>query len=385
MDEYKRRRRRSRAVMSMFLDSLGGSIDNVDVATFDSDGTDLKALVVSIESIQDLHGYNNPWPAGGGKNKLQITEDTSSDNGITYTVQKNDVGEVIGIKAFGTATETSIWRCNYNVPVDTSKEYYLYSGVTGDSFGTYAVQINTDPGEATLNSTQNGRSPVISPVDGQQYLVRIVVWQGQKVDLVFKPMLLESSVTDTSFAPYFNLCPISGHSSVNVIVSPTLNPLDGTITNIPLGTTVYGGTRDVLTGVLTVNRRYTTIGAENVTKVIGSNYATFQLSFGESDKPKVDQANAVCISSAFKGYSFNDAPASDDNYLFANNSGAICVKNTANAGLTSAEWKTLMADVQLCYELATPTTIQLTGQQISTFLGTNNVWCDSGKIIHLEY
>lgn len=185
-----------------------------------------------------------------------------------------------------------------------------------------------------------------------------------------------------------NVRPITGHTAVNVWVQPTHDTTaDPTVTvTIPTPPgTVYGGTLDVLTGVLTVDRRYTTIGAENVTKVTSSNYANFQISFAASDKPKADQANAVCISSAFKGYSFNDAPASDDNYAFANNSGAIRVKNTANAGLTSNGWKTLMADVQLCYLLATTVTYQLTPQEVQTLVGQNVVFSDANGDVTVEY
>ena len=37
------------------------------------DGADtmpLKSLVVNIKPVQDLHGYDHPWPAGGGNNRL---------------------------------------------------------------------------------------------------------------------------------------------------------------------------------------------------------------------------------------------------------------------------------------------------------------------------
>lgn len=41
-----------------------------EIASF-SDGADdlpMKSCVVKMEPIQDLHGYDSPWPAGGGKN-----------------------------------------------------------------------------------------------------------------------------------------------------------------------------------------------------------------------------------------------------------------------------------------------------------------------------
>lgn len=45
-----------------------------------------------------------------------------------------------------------------------------------------------------------------------------------------------------------------------------------------------------------------------------------------------------------------------DNYICINSGGYIRVKDTANASLTGAEFKTLMSGVYLVYELATPTT-----------------------------
>ena len=40
--------------------------------------------------------------------------------------------------------------------------------------------------------------------------------------------------------------------------------------------------------------------------------------------------------------------------------------------------------LELCYELATPQTYQLTPQQIQTLIGTNNVWSEDGAI-EVEY
>ena len=45
------------------------------IASF-PDGADdipLKSLVVNIDPVQDLHGYDSPWPAGGGVNKIDVS------------------------------------------------------------------------------------------------------------------------------------------------------------------------------------------------------------------------------------------------------------------------------------------------------------------------
>ena len=331
MDEYKRKRRLSRAVMSMFLDSIGGSIDNVDVATFDSDGSDLKALFVGIEAVQDLHGYDNPWPNGGGKqliNPAQFDSLPSANNGVTAT----DNGDGT-ISLSGTATANAYLSV---IGYKTLSEYgffepdisYTFSAyVNGNVYGIFGIYGS---GTDYQDTTGAGRQMTFTAEQLSTLRYRLVIYVANGTNtngMVIKPMICLSSASNpTVFAPYSNICPISGHSSVNVIVSPTLNPLDGTITNIPLGGTYYGGTLDVLTGVLTVTH---------------ANIPSYN---GETiNEPWISSMDA---------YSPGDTPTTG---------------------------------AQVVYPLATPTTVQLTGQQIATFLGTNNVWCDSGKIIHLEY
>ena len=70
------------------VDTASGTI-----ASF-GDGADdipVKNLAVNIEPIQDLHGYENPWPAGGGINiwdeeweQGRITNGTNSTNSAGF-------------------------------------------------------------------------------------------------------------------------------------------------------------------------------------------------------------------------------------------------------------------------------------------------------------
>ena len=64
--------------------------------------------------------------------------------------------------------------------------------------------------------------------------------------------------------------------------------------------------------------------------------------------------------------------------LSLNTSGYVQVRNSNYTDATT--FKTAMNGVQLCYELATPQTYQLTPQQIQTLYGDNNVWADSGDV-----
>lgn len=61
-----------------------------------------------------------------------------------------------------------------------------------------------------------------------------------------------------------------------------------------------------------------------------------------------------------------------------NNAGTLSIID--NAYSDTASFRTAMSGVQLCYELARPTEIQLTPQEIRTLLGENSIWSDGGDV-----
>jgi hypothetical protein len=50
-----------------------------------------------------------------------------------------------------------------------------------------------------------------------------------------------------------------------------------------------------------------------------------------------------------------------------------------------AEGTTPTIGAEVCYELATPTTIQLTPTAVSSLLGQNNLWADTGDVLEASY
>ena len=44
-----------------------------------------------------------------------------------------------------------------------------------------------------------------------------------------------------------------------------------------------------------------------------------------------------------------------------------------------------MSGIYVCYELATPTTVQLTTAEVDTLFGQNNVWSSTGNVVKLVY
>ncbi len=332
-----------------------------------ADSIPVKALTVSIrpaqsgsgdpapDNVRPISGWTEAKVTRTGKNLLPKFSNHSA-SGLTFSV-----GEDGSVSVSGTSTAGNV-SVNYWLPDTLVKmlagKTVMLSG--GGSSAAY-IQMRLVASSTTYKTTAaSGKVSFAVPADVTQIRVDInVPTSGTTVSSVFYPQL-EFGSTDTAYEPYAGTTlPISWQSEAG---------------------TVYGGTLDVLTGVLTVDRRFTTIGAENVTAVAGSNYANFQITPTTQNKAESISNKFEVISSAYKGQSFDTASASDDNYLFTS-SGNIRIKDTTHASLSAGDYKTLMQDVQICYYLATPAaTVQLDPETLSTLLGENNIWADAGDV-----
>ena len=170
-----------------------------------------KSTIVEIEPIQDLHGYDHPWPAGGGKNLLPPIV-AGSNNGLTWTVSSDGI-----VTINGTASSTTT--------IDGSFGTYLWDGTTncwlsgcpsGGSSTSYALRV--DASEAYYSNYDTGSGVLLGgdSISGTPLKFRIVIRSGIVCNnLVFKPML-EEGTSGTSYEPYSNICPISGLDEVTV-------------------------------------------------------------------------------------------------------------------------------------------------------------------------
>ena len=195
----------------------GTASGSIVTITDGADNIPVKKMTVDIEPVQDLHGYDHPWPAGGGNNLLEITATSQTVSGVTFTVNKDAAGNAISVTANGTATAGIYLRIMEYVAVKAGT-YTLYGCPSGGSNNTYSLssQINSkwqgsDYGTGktfTLDEDANGT--VSSRIE-------IVVASGVTVsNLVFKPMLVAGSTVPTTFAPYSNICPISGFTGAKI-------------------------------------------------------------------------------------------------------------------------------------------------------------------------
>ena len=155
-----------------------------DIATF-TDGADnqpIQKLVATIEPVQDLHGYENPWPAGGGKNLIDPSAKTKYSNTIYEWYQTS----------------------GFTLEANTT---YTLSSTAGASAGVYIMDFETGSAIVSGHATET-----YTPTEDITVYFRMYkVSDADTVDI-----MLEKSSTATSFAPYSNECPISGYTGLIV-------------------------------------------------------------------------------------------------------------------------------------------------------------------------
>ena len=144
---------------------------------------------------------------------------------------------------------------------------------------------------------------------------------------------------------------------------------DGNTYTTTLGRTVYGGTLDVVSGELVVDRAMVDLGS--LSWVYEQGRDLFEALLVPRAKSLFD---AVCSNYPFVG-SYSVLVDKSCGYIYGYH---IAVKDSSYTDATT--FKTAMNGVQLCYELATPQTYQLTPTEVDLLLGQNNVWTDCGAV-----
>lgn len=196
----------------------------------------LLKCVSAITGSQNLHGYDKPWVGGAGENKLPLVLDdiksanTSgtwsgsnyTESGVTYSVETDNGGNVTGIRVNGTATASAYFYVAKNLTFGTfDNSYIVNGGVNGGGDSTFAIQVYSDISGlfANVYDRSDIRLYMASNPSAQIKDVSITIRNGYTANnLLFKPMIRLSTVTDPTYAPYSNICPITVFSTGSVEV-----------------------------------------------------------------------------------------------------------------------------------------------------------------------
>lgn len=188
-----------------------------------------KSLSVALEPIQDLHGYSYPWIGGAGKNLFNKDDNNSI------------VAGYIASSAFSTSNPKA---CTVYVPISPSTAY------TVSKKAGFRFQVATSPnapahGVAFTNKQNkpSGTSITITSGASDAYLWAWVYLEDTDtgtLDEMLATVQIEAGSTPSSYEPYENICPISGHTAVTVTRCGK-NLIDDSKTYVANATTVYVG------------------------------------------------------------------------------------------------------------------------------------------------
>ena len=166
-----------------------------------------------------------------------------------------------------------------------------------------------------------------------------------------------------------NIRPISGRTGLSVYVSPTQDETDATAYTAEWTSqagTVYGGTVDLISGVLTVDSilfQKNTADMDN-----NENYPGWK--------------NVGLKALGFETKVFRNIVGNVGDALSTNMNGVndIVFLSTEIYNKTQSEWKALAIDVQFVLPLPSPQTYNLTPQEIRLLRGENNLWSDADSL-----
>lgn len=257
------------------------------------------------------------------------------------------------------------------IPAGTYEISWEYSGTSTNTRVVFrkAGGVTEDQLEVVL--TQSSPKTVTFTVDMSACYCFIATSQADGVTAEISKMMIRKVGTSDSYEPY-----------------------QGNTYTTDLGQTVYGGTLDVTSGLLTVTHKIITPNGTgsyaSLNQVRKSGVATVNSYYFSPDAESTSQAVGEKLCNMFE-WSDNADVASSASGTFYMATGQYRftlpmddTKNTAelvNAWI--AQLYTNGTPLQLCVPLNTPTTVQLTPTQVETLAGSNTVMSD--KTITLTF
>ena len=333
--------------------TVSGSIVSI---TDGANGVPLKNCICTIPA--SLTGVTNIDVTHTGKNVLDMFAYSTSlpltTNGITFS--KNEDGTV---HAEGTATSTAYWNVTFT-------SWYNAMPITefiGTNLKFTTIKIG---GTGTVNSGStavfkadstyytSNLQPVPSDAVGLRGFISIS--NGSTVDLDFA-VQLEVGSTATAYEAY-----------------------NGSTDTISLGQTVYGGTVDVVTGTMVLDRQIITFdGSNDEDWRKYTEQATQVVSFRLPIEGKaMEELSSLCNNFT----NIKNCWTKNDNGVFSDHKSQnnLFFRPLTDDITELTQWRAWLADnpTTVCYKLAEPVTVQITPIQMATFEGGNTIFNRSG-------
>ena len=198
-------------------DKLHGEIEPIAEAVSDSEVTiegnplsfntlssqKAKSTILSVEPIQDLHGYDKPWVGGAGKNKFN--DEPNWKNGYYLDASGHEISNVEYryTQEYMPVVESSIYALslNKNTSANVGVTACLYN--SSNQFLERKVPI--------VGTTETGRLTGLLQTTAQTKYIRV------SIPVDSDTCQLEEGSSSTPYEPYENICPISGRTEIGIL------------------------------------------------------------------------------------------------------------------------------------------------------------------------
>ena len=319
-------------------------------------GGKLSKCEIELVPVQPLHGYEYPWVGGAGKNKAYLEQGSldlndGSEIPSTTRVRTNFIS-VQGGQSYVASSENNGWSIRNGCTYDASKNF-ISNGVYPDpTDGT--ITIPSGVSYVRFIYSHSNTSETCDPDD---------YWYQ-----------FEQGSTATSYAPYSNICPISGHTQVKVDVTHDGNTDEVTQS---LGTTVYGGSDEVVGGEVESTEGRVLLSDLTWTMNTSGTYPIFEAVYPMS-LIIADASYDGLVSSAFTPV----APMYRSVFAGIDRNGCIGLRRDIrviqvqdNRYNTADAFSNALTDEDVVFARVTPLTITTSPTQIDVFVGQNNLSC----------
>ena len=196
------------------------SVADTAVASF-TDGADnipVKSLTVDVTPVQDLHGQDAPYPAGGKGNLFHTTANSKTESGVTWTVNNDG-----SITVSGTATGFSGITAGRADVLNVTGSVTIQGNVNSTDNVVFAEIYIYDANNTPIATVYSGGAQQTHTVDLTQYsgaaYISVALKRNNNVATsgTYKIQVVKGT-TAGEWYPYSNICPISGWNGATIAV-----------------------------------------------------------------------------------------------------------------------------------------------------------------------
>lgn len=352
-------------------DAIVQTINNVTVATFEdgADETLIRKLLVNIDLIQI--GEGDPSP--------ENVRPIAGRSGVSVV----RCGKNLIYKPF---TSGNL----HGLTIDSNDTTFHVSGMyTSSNNGVFTLDtILLKAGTYTLSGM---------PVNASDYGLRMQLWrEGRTIGYDDGSGLNFSLSSDTTI--YFRLyvnASVAQNKQVDIQVNMMLaisaseyEEAKGNSYSVNWQTEagrVYGGTLDVVSGKLIVNKKLCKIS--DLTFTYNTQYGRFEttslssvIKLPPNNTTRLEGLTASIYTARLPS---NTGSSPINNSIAVVTTGTVYIRDERYDNIS--DFITRVGDQTIMYPLAESVEYQLSAQEITTLLGVNNIFADSGNILELEY